>query len=263
MSLLEGKTALVFGVANERSIAWGITRRLFSHGARIGLSYAGEKLRTRVEPLAEQVDASFLERCDVTDDEAVATLFERAAEQLDTIDILVHAIAYAPREELSRPFSETSRSGFHTAMDVSVYSLISLAHHAAPLMRDGGSIMTMTYYGGEKVAANYNVMGVAKAALESTTRYLAADLGPSGVRVNAISPGPIRTLSAAGVRGFRAMYDEFSSLAPMRRQVTIDDVGDTAVWLGSELAGNVTGQTIFVDGGYNVLAPGGGSGDRE
>lgn len=253
MKLLEGKTALIFGVANDHSIAWGIARTMYAHGAKLAFSYASPALERRVRPLAEQVEATFVEQCDVSRDEDIEAVFAKAAETLGAIDILVHAIAFANREDLFAPFHETSREGFRLAMDISVYSLIVLARSAAPLMTGGGSLLTLTYYGGQKVVPNYNVMGVAKAALEATTRYLAVDLGPQGIRVNAISAGPIRTLSAAGVSGFKRMHRQFTAIAPLKRGVTIDDIGGAAVWLASDLASTVTGEVLFVDSGYNIL----------
>jgi enoyl-[acyl-carrier protein] reductase I len=252
--LLSNKTALVCGIANDHSIAWGVAKQLHAHGARVALSYATEKLERRVRPLAEQIHAVFYQLCDVTDDGSLDALFERSSTELGHIDILVHAIAFADRDELSRGYSNTSRKGFGLAMEISVYSLVALAQRALPLMGEGSSIMAMTYYGSEKVAHNYNVMGVAKAALESSVRYLAADLGPQGIRVNAISPGPIRTLSAAGVPGFKEMHRENADQVPLRRNVDIEDVGNTAVWLGSELSRNTTGQVIYVDAGGSILA---------
>lgn len=253
MKLLENKTALIFGVANDHSIAWGIARAMHNHGAQLAFSYASEALERRVRPLAESVDAHFVERCDVGLDEDIQSVFAKAAEMLGKIDILVHSLAFANREDLMGSFHETSRNGFHLAMDISVYSLIALARGALPLMPEGGSILTLTYYGGQKVIPNYNVMGVAKAALEATTRYLAADLGPRGIRVNAISAGPIRTLSAAGVSGFRQLSRRYAALTPLRSGVTIDDVGGAALWLSSDLASSVTGEVLFVDSGYNIL----------
>ncbi len=253
MNLLDGKTALIFGVANDHSIAWGIAKELHAHGARLAFSYAGEALERRVRPLAESVGASFVEPCDVGKDADIEAVFAKAAPALGKIDILVHAVAYAGREELSRPYSETSRAGFQTAMDISVYSFTALARAARPLMPDGGSMLTLTYYGSQKVMPNYNVMGVAKAALESSVRYLAAELGPQGIRVNAISAGPVRTLSAAGVSGFKDLYRAFTEIAPLRRPITIEDVGGTAVWLASDLSRTVTGEVVYVDSGYNIL----------
>ncbi len=254
--LLAGKTALIFGIANERSLAWGIARRMYEHGARIGLAYAADRLRRRVEPLAAKVDARFLARCDLARDEEIDELFARARTELAGIDILVHAVAYADRNELGGDFSQTSRAGFHLAMDISVYTLIALTRAALPLMRPGSSILTLSYYGAQKVAPNYNVMGVAKSALESSVRYLAAELGSREVRVNAISAGPVRTLSAQGVTGFRSAETEYARASPMRRNITSDDVGDAAVWLSSPMARNVTGEVLYVDGGYNIVAGG-------
>ncbi len=253
MTLLSGKTALVFGVANDHSIAWGIAKAMHDQGAKLAFSYAVNSLERRVRPLAESIGSSFVERCDVSQDAEIAQVFDRAREALGKIDILVHAIAYAERDDLMGHFYDTSRAGFHTAMDISVFSFCALARAALPLMTDGGSMMTLTYYGSEKVSTNYNVMGVAKAALEATTRYLAADLGPSAIRVNAISAGPVRTLSAAGVSGFKRMYKHFAELAPLKRNIGIEDVGGAAVWLASDLSSAVTGEVIFVDAGYNIM----------
>lgn len=253
MKLLEGKTALIFGIANDHSIAWGIAQAMHAQGARLAISYASPALERRVRPLAEKVDAVFIEKCDVSRDEEIEAVFARAADELGTIDILVHSIAFANREELMGHFHETSRDGFHLAFDISVYSFIALARAALPLMNQGGSMLTMTANGGDRVWPNYNVMGVAKAALEATMRYLAADFGPRDIRVNAISAGPIRTLSAAGVSGFKLMYRHFSSIAPLRRNITIEDIGETAVWLSSDMARSVTGVVLFVDSGFNVL----------
>jgi len=253
MNLLDGKTALIFGVANDHSIAWGIAKQLHAHGARLAFSYAGEALERRVRPLAESVGSTFVEPCDVAKDADIAAVFAKAATALGRIDILVHAVAYAGREELSRPYYETSRAGFQTAMDISVFSFTALARAARPLMPDGGSMLTLTYYGSQKVMPNYNVMGVAKAALEASVRYLASELGPQGIRVNAISAGPVRTLSAAGVSGFKDLYRAFTEIAPLRRPITIEDVGGAAVWLASDLSRTVTGEVVYVDSGYNIL----------
>lgn len=253
MALLEGKNALVFGVANERSIAWGITKAFHEHGARLGLSYAGEVLERRVRPLAEQVGCTFVEPCDVAYDEQIQQIADKAAAEFGQVDILVHAIGFANRDELSGPYYNTSRAGFHLAMDISVFSFTALAKAFQPILRPGGALLTLTYYGSEKVSPNYNVMGVAKAALEASVRYLAYDLGKQGVRVNAISAGPIRTLAAAGVSGFKTMYRRFAEIAPLHQNVTIEDVGGAAVFLCSDLAAKTTGQVIFVDSGYNIL----------
>ncbi|TET81121.1 MAG: enoyl-ACP reductase [Anaerolineales bacterium] len=253
MKLLEGKTALIFGTANDHSIAWGIAQAMHEHGARLAFSYASQALERRVRPLAEKVNAVFIELCDVSQDEDIAAVFTRVADELGSIDILVHSIAFANREELTGPFYETSREGFRIAMDISVYSLVALARAALPLMNKGGSILTLSYYGGQKVMPNYNVMGIAKAALEAATRYLAADLGPHDIRVNAISAGPIGTLSSAGVSGFKRMYRHFAAVAPLQHNLTIDDIGGAAVWLASDLARVVTGEVLFVDAGFNII----------
>ncbi len=253
MKLLDGKNAMVFGVANDHSIAWGIAQAMHEHGAQLAFSYASEPLERRVRPLAESVGSDFVELCDVADDHQIEVVFTKAVEKLGSIDILVHAVAYADREDLKGDFHMTSRSGFHLAMDISVYSFIALARAALPLMKPGSSMLTLSYYGGQKVVPNYNVMGVAKAALEATTRYLAADLGPRDIRVNAISAGPIRTLSAAGMSGFKRMHREFSAFAPLRKSITIEDIGGAAVWLASDMASKVTGEVLFVDSGYNIL----------
>lgn len=253
MTLLEGKKALVFGVANKNSIAWGIAEAFHRAGATIGLSFGIPQLEKRVMPLAESINAQFVEKCDVTSDDEIAEVFAKASGHFGGIDILVHSIAYAPSTELEGRFYETSREGFRIAMDISIYSLITLAKHAIPLMPNGGSIMTMTYYGAEKVVPHYNVMGVAKAGLEASTRYLAADLGPLGIRVNAISAGPIKTLSAGGISGFRKMLTYVGERAPLRRNVTQDEVAKTAMWLCSDLGSGVTGEVIYVDAGYHIL----------
>ena len=254
MALLDGRKALIFGVANDHSIAWGIARALHAHGATVGFSSVASLLERRVRPLASSLGADFVEPCDVQDDAQIAAVFERWRERHGSLDILVHALAFARREDLEGAFLQTSREGFALALDVSAYSLVALTRAAVPLMGPGGSVLTLTYYGADKVVANYNVMGVAKAALEATVRYLAADLGPSGIRVNAISAGPVRTLAAAGIAGFKGLYGEFRDIAPLRSNITIDDVGGAAVYLCSDLAAAVTGEVHFVDGGFNVLA---------
>ena len=253
MGLLEGKTALVFGLANDRSIAWGITQAFHQHGARLGISYAGEVLERRVRPLAEQVGCTFVEECDVAYDDQILRVAEKAAAEFGQVDILVHSIGYANRDELNGPYYNTSRAGFHLAMDISVYSFTALAKAFQPILRPGGALLTLTYYGSEKVSPHYNVMGVAKAALEASVRYLAYDFGKQEVRVNAISAGPIRTLAAAGVSGFKTMYRRFAEIAPLHQNVTIEDVGNTAVFLCSDLAARTTGQVVYVDSGYNIL----------
>jgi enoyl-[acyl-carrier protein] reductase I len=253
MGLLEGRRALVFGVANDHSIGWGIARALHEEGATVGFSSVEALLERRVRPLAERIGSPFVEPCDVQDDAQIARVFERWEERVGRLDVLVHAVAFAKREDLAGQFIETSRDGFALAMDVSAYSLVALARAARPLMTEGGSILTMTYYGAEKVVANYNVMGVAKAALEACVRYLAVDLGPDGIRVNAVSAGPIRTLAASGVSGFKRMHGLFKDIAPLRRPLSIDDIGDAARYLCSDLSRSVTGEVLYVDGGYNVI----------
>src|SRR6476659_6964279 len=231
MGLLDGKTALIFGVANDHSIAWGIAQALHAEGVEVGFSSVESLIEKRVRPLAASIGSTFVEACDVQSDEQIRAVFARWAETHPSLDILVHALAFARREDLEGGFVDTSRDGFALALDVSAYSLVALAREARPLLRRGSSVMTLTYYGAEKVVANYNVMGVAKAALEASVRYLAADLGPDGVRVNAISSGPVRTLSASGVRDFRKLYGTFAALAPLRSNISAEDVGKTALWL--------------------------------
>ena len=253
MKLLSGKKALIFGLANKNSIAWGIARALHEHGAELGFSYGFPQLERRVRPLAEEIGVKFVEECNIESDEEIKTVFQKATSHFGKFDILVHAIAHAKREDLMGTFVDTSRDGFQLAMDVSVYSLVALTRAAVPHMNEGGSIISLTYYGAEKAVPHYNVMGVAKAALEASTRYLAADLGPQNIRVNAISAGPIKTLSAAGIAGFRKMLKYTEERAPLRRNVTQEEVGKTALYLCSDLSSGVTGEVIFVDAGYNIL----------
>ena len=255
MGLFNNKKGLVFGVANKRSIAWGITQALHEEGAELGLSYASPILQKRVLPLAGSIGCQFVEQCDVTDDTAIDNLFTKAATHFGTIDFLVHCIAFANRDDLSGRFIDTSRDGFRTALDISCYSLIALAQRARPLMANGGSILTLTYHGSQKVMPNYNVMGVAKAALEASVRYLAWDLGPDNIRVNAISAGPIKTLAAAGISGFRNSLKMVGSTAPLGN-VTQSDVGDAARFLLSDWSKRVTGKILYVDGGYNIMGVG-------
>lgn len=253
MGLMDDKTALIFGLANKNSIAWGITQRFHEEGAKIGMSYVGPVMEKRVFPLAEQIGCDFVEPCDVTEDEQIDEIFAKAADKFGKIDVLVHSLAFAEREDFGGRFVDTSRDGFKKAIDISAYSLIALAKRAEPLMTDGGSIICLTYYAAEKVMPSYNVMAVAKAALESITLYLASDLGQSNIRVNAISAGPIKTLSGAGVPGLRTFLKYAEKASPLRRNVTIEDVGDTAVYLASDLSRSVTGEIIHVDAGYNIL----------
>ena len=253
MGLLEGRKALVFGVANDHSIAWGIAKAFHEQGATVGFSSVESLIERRVRPLAESIGSTFVEAADAQSDADIQRVMDRWKEAYGDIDILVHAVAHAKREDLEGSFVDTSREGYLFAIDVSAYSLVAMARAARPLMHRGSSILTLTYLGSERVTTNYNVMGVAKAALEATVRYLAADLGPEGIRVNAISAGPIRTLSASGVRDFRKLYGPFDQIAPMRAHVTKEDVGNTAAFLSSDLASAITGEITFVDGGFNII----------
>jgi enoyl-[acyl-carrier protein] reductase I len=253
MGLLDGRTALIFGVANDHSIAWGIARALHEAGAEVGFSSVESLIERRVRPLAESIGSTFVEPCDVQSDDDIARVFERWREGHDGLDILVHALAFAKREDLSGRFVDTSRDGFALAHDVSAYSLIALTRAALPHLRRGSSVLTLTYHGSQKVVANYNVMGVAKASLEASVRYLAADLGPEGIRVNAISAGPIRTLAASGVAGFRKLHGSFAGVAPLRANVTIEDVGRSALYLVSDLSAAVTGEVHYVDAGFSIV----------
>ncbi len=253
MSLLNGKKVLIFGVANKYSIAWAIAETFSEQGAEVGISYGIPQLEKRVLPLAQEIGATFVEKCDVTSDEEIDAVFEKARDHFGRIDILVHAVAFAPSAELEGRFYDTTREGFRIAMDISTYSFVALANRAYKLMPDGGSMITLTYYGAEKVVPHYNVMGVAKAALEASTRYLAADLGPSNIRVNAISAGPIKTLAAAGIAGFRKMLGYVGERAPLRRNIDQHEVAKTALWLCSDLGSGVTGEVVYVDAGYHIL----------
>jgi enoyl-[acyl-carrier protein] reductase I len=253
MGLLDGKKALVFGVANDHSIAWGIAKALHDQGAVVGFSSMPQLIKRRVRPLATSIGSHFVEPCDVRDDDEIKHVFETWGRKQGKLDILVHAVAFAEKEDLAGRFTDTSRSGFHTAFDISVYSLIAMVREARPYLNPGASIITLTYYGAEKVVPHYNVMGVAKAALEATTRYIAADLGPAGIRMNAISAGPVRTLSAHGIAGFKSLYGGFKDYTPLRQHITPEDVAGTAVYLSSSLSGLTTGEVIYVDGGFNIL----------
>lgn len=254
MSSLAGKTGLIVGVANKRSIAWAIAQAAAAAGARIVLTYQGERLGENVRELAEGLSDPLVLPLDVTDDSQIARVFEEIDRAFGGLDFLVHGAAFAPREELSNPFVQTTRDGFKIALDVSAYSLIALSRGALPLMekKGGGSILTLTYLGSERVFQNYNVMGVAKAALESTVRYLAADLGPKNIRVNAISAGPIKTLAASGVSGFSSILQVYRDRAPLRRTVDTSEVADAAMFLLSDAGRAVTAEVLMVDGGYHA-----------
>ena len=253
MGLLEGKNALIFGLANDKSIAWGITQAFKREGANIGISYAGEMLERRVKPLAEQVDCKWVEECDITKDDQIAQTVEKAAKHFGKIDVLVHSIAYAGRDELNKPFYETSREGFNVAMEISVFSLVALTNAFLPIMNPGASVMCMTYYGSVKVAPHYNVMGVAKAALESSTRYLAYDLGPKKIRVNCISAGPVNTLAARGISGFGEMIKQYEARSPLKRNLIPEELGATGTFLACDGSAAITGQVIYVDCGYQIM----------
>jgi enoyl-[acyl-carrier protein] reductase I len=252
--LLEGRRGLVTGVANFRSIAWGIARHAHRHGAELAFTFQGEALERRVRPLAASVGADLVLPLDVTRDQEIAAVFEQIASRWGRLDFLVHSIAFADREDLSGRTLDTSRAGFQKALDISAYSLIALARAAEPLLEPGGSIVAMTYYGATKALPSYNVMGIAKAALEASVRYLARDLGEKAIRVNAISAGPIKTLAASGVSGLRGFLEVAGDRAPLRRNVTTDDVGKAAVYLLSDLAAGVTGEVHFVDAGFSTTA---------
>lgn len=255
MGFMAGKRALIVGVATERSIAWGIAQAMHREGAELAFTYAGDKLRERVEPLAQSLGSKIVLPLDVTDDAQLDAVFAELGRQWGSLDVVVHAVAFAPREALAGGFTDaTSREAFRIAHDVSSYSLTALARGAAPLMAGRqGAILTLSYLGAVKSIPSYNVMGLAKASLEANVRFLAADLGPRGIRVNGISAGPIKTLAAAGIGGFRKMLSRVAEVAPLRRNVTLEDVGNTAAFLCSDLAGGVTGQTLYVDGGYHVI----------
>ncbi|GAB4110189.1 MAG: enoyl-ACP reductase [Roseiflexaceae bacterium] len=254
MGLLDGKKALVLGVANDHSIAWGIAKALHAEGAELGFNYLGEALERRVRPLAASVGARLVEPCNLNNDEEIAALIEKVKETFGTIDIIIHAVAFANKEHLNGPYMKVDRAGFLTAMEVSVYSLTAIAKAAESILNPGASILTLTYHGAQQVIQNYNVMGVAKAALEASVRYLASDLGPRNIRVNAISAGPIRTLSASGIADFRTMHRQFADVAPLRRNVTTDDIGKTALWLCSDWASGVTSEVIYVDAGFHNVS---------
>ena len=253
MGLMDGKVALIFGVANKNSIAWGVTKALSDAGATILMSYSGEALKRRVEPLAAEVNCEFVEECDVQKDEDLDRVFAKVQEKHGKIDVLIHSVAYARREDLGGRFTEISRDGFHMAMDISAYSLVAMAKRAEPLMPNGGSIIAMTYYAAEKYIPDYNVMAICKSALEAITKYLAVDMGPKQIRVNAISAGPIKTLASAGIPGFRDLLRHFDLVAPLRTSVTPDNVGQAALFLASDMSTMITGEIMHVDSGYNVL----------
>ncbi|MEE8227826.1 MAG: enoyl-ACP reductase FabI [Kiloniellales bacterium] len=251
--LMTGKRGLIMGVANDRSIAWGIARAAHAHGAELGFTFQGEALEKRVRPLAQSIGSDTVMPCDVADDESIDGVFRAIEERWGKLDFLVHAIAYSDKDELKGQYLNTSRDNFLRSLDISCYSFTAVAQRAVPLMREGGSLLTMTYFGAERVMPHYNVMGVAKAALEASVRYLASDLGKDGIRVNAVSAGPIKTLASSGIGDFRYIlkWNEYNS--PLRRNVTLDQVGGAAVYLLSDLSTGVTGEVHHVDCGYHVV----------
>jgi enoyl-[acyl-carrier protein] reductase I len=253
MGLMAGKQGLVMGVANERSIAWGIARALHGEGARLAFTYQGEALGRRVKPLAESLESDFVVEADVTDESSLDSLFAALAERWDRLDFLVHAIAFSDKNELTGKYVETSRANFLRTLEISCFSFTDLCRRAVPLMKAGGSLLTLTYYGAERVMPHYNVMGVAKAALEASVRYLAADLGGENIRVNAISAGPIKTLAAYGIGDFHYILKWNQLNSPLQRNVTIEDVGGAGLYLLSDLAAGVTGEVHHVDCGYHVV----------
>lgn len=254
MSHMEGKVAAIFGIANQRSIAYGIAQTLRESGVKLALNYQNERMGASMDKLAGKLGDPWRKECDVTDEEAVKDFFAAVREEFGGLDYLVHSVAFAKREELGGEYVDTSWEGYALAQQVSAYSLLTLCKYATPLMSDReGAVMAMSYYGAEKVVTNYNVMGVAKAALECSVRYLANDLGPKGIRVNALSAGPIRTLSASGVSDFVSLLDHVAQKSPLRRNVTTEDVGRTARFLLSEDSRGITGQTIYVDNGFSIM----------
>ena len=251
--IMSGKRGIIMGVANERSIAWGIAAAAAEQGAEIAFTYQGDALEKRVRPLAESIGSDIIIPCDVSSDKAIDQTFLTLKEKWETIDFVVHAIAYSDKEELKGEYMDTSRENFNTTMDISVYSFTAIAKRAAAMMPNGGSMITLTYYGAERVMPHYNVMGVAKAALESSVRYLAADLGSDKIRVNSLSAGPIKTLAASGIGDFRYILKWNQYNSPLRRNVTLKDVGGSGVYLLSDLSAGVTGETHHVDCGYHVV----------
>ena len=252
--ILAGKTGVVFGVANKRSIAWAIAKAWAAAGVKLIFNYQGERLKENVEELVGEFGSDTpLWPCDVSKDDEIADFFGKVRGQTDRVDLLLHSVAFAPKEALEGDFVSTTREAFRTAHDISAYSLVALAREAAPLMSDGGSILAMTYYGAEKVVPHYNVMGVAKASLEASTRYLAYDLGPNKIRVNCISAGPVNTLAARGISGFSSMMKHYQDRAPLKRSCDPAELGQTGLFLASDGGAAITGQVIYVDGGYQIM----------
>ena len=254
MGLLEGKRGLIVGVANNRSIAWGIAEACHREGATLGFTYVNEAIEKRVVPLAQSIGSEFIAPCDVQSDEAIDALASRVKKEWGKLDFLVHSVAYASADDLKAPYHQTSREGFRLALDVSAYSLVALTQRLLPVMKEGCSILTLSYLGAVKVVPNYRLMGVAKAALEASVRELAADLGQQNIRVNAISAGPIKTLAASGISDFKTLLSSFEARAPLRRAVTIEDVGSSALFLLSPMSAALTGEIMYVDSGFSVTA---------
>jgi enoyl-[acyl-carrier protein] reductase I len=255
MPMLEGKTGIIFGVANKRSIAWAIAQALSREGMRLAFNYQSERLKEGVEELASGIEGSIVLPCDVTIDGEIDSFFRSIDEQFGRLDTLVHSVAFAPREDLENEFVKTSREGFKLAHDISAYSLVSLTRAALPLFEksNGGSVLALTYHGAVKAVEGYNLMGVAKASLEASVRYLAANLGPQNVRVNAISAGPVNTLAARGIKGFTTMLKHHAERAPLRRNVELEEIGNAALFLVSQMSSAITGEVMYVDCGYNVI----------
>ncbi|HYS56019.1 MAG TPA: enoyl-ACP reductase [Thermoanaerobaculia bacterium] len=255
MGMLDGKTGIIFGVANKRSIAWAIAQALSREGMQLAFTYQGERLKESVQELTTRMEGSVLLPCDVTVDGEIDAVFRAVGEKFGKLDSLVHSVAFAPREDLENEFVKTTRDGFKLAHDISAYSLVGLTRAALPLMEKagGGSVLAMTYYGAEKAVEGYNLMGVAKASLEATIRYLAANLGPKNIRVNAISAGPVNTLAARGIKGFTGMLKHHAEKAPLRRNVELEEIGNSALFLLSPMSSAITGEVLYVDGGYNII----------
>jgi enoyl-[acyl-carrier protein] reductase I len=257
MGLLDGKVGLIYGVRNDRSLAWGCAKSIAREGARLVLAVYSDREQAEVEKLLATIpagDTAIVQQCDLTKDETIAALHTTIQEKVGKLDFMIHAVAFAKKEELAGRFIDASRDGFTLALDSSAFTFVAAAKAAEPLMKDGGSMITLTYLGSEKVVPNYNTMGVAKAALESSVRYMASDLGPQNIRVNAISPGPTMTLAAAGISGFRGLYRDVPERAPLRRNTSIDEVGDTAAFFVSDWSRGITGEVIYVDNGLHILA---------
>ncbi|HEY8963129.1 MAG TPA: enoyl-ACP reductase [Alphaproteobacteria bacterium] len=251
--IMTGKRGLVMGVANDYSIAWGIAQALHAQGAELAFTYLGDPIKKRIEPLAKEVGSNIVVPCDVMDEASIDAAFKQLGSTWPSIDFIVHSIAFSDKNELKGRFIDTTLSNFNTTLQVSCYSFVSVLRRAAPMMKNGGSALTLSYYGAEKVMPNYNVMGVAKAALESSVRYLAADVGPDNIRVNALSAGPMRTLAGSAIGGARATYKTAIETSPLKRAMTLEDIGGAALYLLSPLSSGVTGEIHYVDGGYNVM----------